>query len=653
MLKNLIEITKNEFSGDAAKEYAIDISRHHRIQASPGFRKSAQYVKSVMREMEIECEILNFPADGKTRYWTAEMPEEWNLKQASLHLLSPENRKLADFRDVKTSIIQRSSSFEGEVELVVVDGGDEDKDYTGLDIKGKVVLSNASPRRLNDLAVGRYGAVGIIYDGLNPSPPVRSKLDLPDAVEYSSFWWGKDSQKTFGFVLSPNVGSYLRDLYKKELDKGNPPPRLKIKIDAEFYDGSTEVVEAVIPGNTEDEVLLIAHLCHPQPSANDNASGSAVLMEIARTLKQLITEGKIPKPVKGIRFLWVPEMTGTLAYLASYPDKARRMIAALNLDMVGENQNLTLSILKLTNTPMAMPSFVNALIERIGKEISSDKEESHPLFLISPTPYSGGSDHFILSDPTVNIPCPMLIQWPDLFYHTSMDTPDKIDPLMMKRVGTLSAVYAIFLSIAGEKETEWLGREMVTRYKCNLLRFIQNSLTSLSREENDGLVDARYFINRALFTLQQELEALESLKRIIHSIDTEKWRNEITSFTHQEIQKLDPFIDNKAVVSDLSELEEKASRTIPQKIHPGPFYMQYHYHRLSNKDRDVWYNLRKEHKDTFNLLPDLAIYWTDGKRSILEIANLIRLETGFNNLLLLLEFYELIEKIGEIRLIKT
>ena len=653
MLKNLIDIIKNEFSGDAAKEYAIDISRFHRIQASPGFRKSAQYVESVMKDIEIECQILNFPADGKTRYWTAEMPEEWNLKGASLHLLSPEKRKLADFRDIKTSIIQRSSSFKGEVDLVVVDGGDEEKDYLGLDIKGKIVLSNTSPRRLNDLAVSRYGAVGIIYDGLNPSPPVRSKLDLPDAVEYSSFWWGKDSQKTFGFVLSPNTGSYLRELYKKEFDKGGPPLRLKIQVEAEFYDGLTELVEAFIPGNTEDEVLLIAHLCHPQPSANDNASGSAVLIEIARTLKQLISEGQIPKLLKGIRFLWVPEMTGTLAYLASYPDKARRMVAALNLDMVGENQNLTLSILKLTNTPMAMPSFVNALVEKVGKEISSDKEEGHPLFLISPTPYSGGSDHFILSDPSINIPCPMLIQWPDLFYHTSLDTPDKIDPLMMKRVGTLSAVYTTFLSLACEKETEWLGREMLTRYKCNLLRFIQNSLTSLSREENDGSVDARHYKNRALFMLQQELEALKSLKRITPRLDTDKWRNEITSFTHQEIQELNPFIDDRPEIANFSELEEKASQTIPQKIHPGPFYMQYHYHTLSKEDRDEWHNLRKEHKDTFSLLPDLAIYWTDGKRNILEIVNLIKLETGFHNLPLLCKFYELLEKIGEIRLIKA
>lgn len=653
MLKNLIDIIKNEFSGDAAKEYAIDISRFHRIQASPGFRKSAQYIESVMKDMEIECQILNFPADGKTRYWTAEMPEEWNLKGASLHLLSPENKKLADFRDIKTSIIQRSSSFKGEVDLVVVDGGDEEKDYLNLDIKGKIVLSNASPRRLNDLAVGRYGAVGIIYDGLNPSPPVRSKLDLPNAVEYSSFWWGKDSQKTFGFVLSPNTGSYLRDLYKKELDKGGPPLRLKIQMDSEFYNGSLEVVEAFIPGNTEDEVLLIAHLCHPQPSANDNASGSASLMEIARTLKQLIAEGKIPKPVKGIRFLWVPEMTGTLACLASYPEKAQRMVAALNLDMVGENQNLTLSILKLTNTPMAMPSFVNALLERIGKEISSDKEDGHPLFLISPTPYSGGSDHFILSDPTINIPCPMLLQWPDLFYHTSLDTPDKIDPLMMKRVGTLSAVYTAFLSLAQEKETEWLGREMLTRYKCNLLRFIQNSLTSLSQEENAGSVNARYYKNRALFMLKQELEALESLTRITPHINPEKWKNEISSFTHQEIQELNPFLDNKPEIADFSELEENASRTIPQKVHPGPFYILYHYHHLSNDVRDEWHRLRKEHKDSFSLLPDLSIYWTDGKRNILEITNLIKLETGLYDLPLLWKFYTLLEKIGEIRLIKA
>jgi len=64
------------------------------------------------------------------------------------------------------------------------------------------------------------------------------------------------------------------------------------------------------------EVLVVAHLCHPQPSANDNASGAAAALEAARVLQTLIAGGHLPPPRRSIRFLWLPEFTGSQAYLA-------------------------------------------------------------------------------------------------------------------------------------------------------------------------------------------------------------------------------------------------------------------------------------------------------------------------------------------------
>ena len=79
------------------------------------------------------------------------------------------------------------------------------------------------------------------------------------------------------------------------------------------------------------------------------------------------------------------------------------------------------------------------------------------------TPFSAGSDHYILSDPTVGIPSPMLIHWPDRFYHTSEDTPDKVSPDSLARSGALAAIYAYWLASAGH-EAEWLAHLMVSRF---------------------------------------------------------------------------------------------------------------------------------------------------------------------------------------------
>ena len=91
------------------------------------------------------------------------------------------------------------------------------------------------------------------------------------------------------------------------------------------------MVSACIPGVTTEEVAAIAHLCHPQPSANDNASGSGTLIETARVLNTLIQSGELAKPQRTIRFLWVPEMTGTYAYLSANENRIGETVAAINL----------------------------------------------------------------------------------------------------------------------------------------------------------------------------------------------------------------------------------------------------------------------------------------------------------------------------------
>jgi len=55
-------------------------------------------------------------------------------------------------------------------------------------------------------------------------------------------------------------------------------------------------------------------------------------------------------------------------------------------------------------------------------------------------------------------------QWPDTFYHTSADTPDKVSPESLRRSGALAAAYAYWLATAGYAEAHWLGHWMATRF---------------------------------------------------------------------------------------------------------------------------------------------------------------------------------------------
>lgn len=69
-----------------------------------------------------------------------------------------------------------------------------------------------------------------------------------------------------------------------------------------------------------------------------------------------------------------------------------------------------------------------------------------PMFNSHITAFAGGSDQFILDDPTVNIPTPMLGQWPDIAYHTAADTVDCVDPEMLHKSASIGACYAYLLS---------------------------------------------------------------------------------------------------------------------------------------------------------------------------------------------------------------
>jgi hypothetical protein len=205
----------------------------------------------------------------------------------------------------------------------------------------------------------------------------------------------------------------------------------------------------LIPGEDKSkEVWLAAHVCHPHPGANDNASGSAALMEILRTLSQLFKEEKIPKPEYSIRFLWIPEWSGTIQFIHNHADFLKRCKAMINLDMIGADPTKSGSVLNLYRTPFSLPSTLNNVVRYWLQREAKRKDDRLEDGIVAPLPfdylqYSAGSDHFMLTDSTVGIPAVMLNQSPDRFYHTSTDTVDKLDTRQMaysSRIGALSTL---------------------------------------------------------------------------------------------------------------------------------------------------------------------------------------------------------------------
>ncbi|MCP4168147.1 MAG: DUF4910 domain-containing protein [Chloroflexi bacterium] len=657
-IQPLVKTLQQAYSGEAAKRYVGEISRHHRIQASPGYRAAANWLVETLQEAGLAVTVERYPATEEASFWTLPSFQEWDCRTATLDWLrAGGDERLCDYRASAVSVVQRSVSVQGE--FAVVDAGDGlPENYAGLDVAGKLVLSRSPIRETYQLAVIERDAAGVLFDHIAGDAPGRSRTDLPDTRQYASFWWQPEDEKSWGFVLTPRQGDTLR----ATLNKGETVT-LGAHIDARHYDGEFEVILATIPGQTDKSVLGMAHLCHPQGFANDNASGAACLLETATTLQRLLHSGELPQPQRTLHFLWIPEMTGTYAWLEAHEARIPTIVAGLNLDMVGEDQEKTGAVMVIDRPPESLTSFAPDLLERLREELFDEQSnlsgiERYPLFRYASTGFSGGSDHMITSDPAVGIPTPMLIQWPDRFYHTTSDTLDNVDPKSLWRAGVVAGSYLYWLAQAGEREATWLGWELVSRYERRLSQYIQDQTTLLLGMEHpsDRARAWRQIQKRASYRQGRALAAIETLQRLSegqsHRTSLQPEIEEITDRALDRSRRQIRPITLPMLHPEPDAWHERADQFIPERLYRGPIMdmaAPLPLFTFAEADAAAWRKLYAEDPD-WRTLRVFAEYWADGQRSLAEIADLVELETGRVIGPAIETYFRLLEKAGVMRI---
>jgi hypothetical protein len=626
MFQSLLEAVRAEGSGDRALETVRELTRFHRVQASPGYDQAADWLCARLESYGVVPERESVPGDGRTRYLGQLMPEGWECTRAVANLVEGDRReRLCDYAESKLSLILRSAPASGRFPLVAVDGGGEARDYQGTDVTGAVVLVRDPVHRALELAVLERGAAGLLYDGRRLLPPVRDRFDDPEQLAYTSFWWNGDEPRGWGFVVSPRRGDRLRhDL------RAGQRLELDVEIESRRFATTIPLVSAALPGRTDREVLVVAHLCHPQPSANDNASGAAAALEAARVLKRLEAPGRLGGEY-GVRFLWVPELTGTYAWLARDERRKARVVAGLNLDMVGEDQEQCGSTFLLERPPWFAASFAEELLTRIRERavdwvVSYSGPGHFSMTRMAEVPYSGGSDHAVLNDPAVGIPCPMLIQWPDRFYHSSHDTPDKCDPRSLVLAVRCAATYAGFLAGAGRAERRWLLQAVERGARVRFLRAADAAEPGreLKREE------------------RRATAALASLERLgVERPVVERALEEHARFVARELTlpRLGPPAGRR-----IEDLERR-----PRRRQMAPLDAQRHllsgFEALGPGERAAWRGFEAEVPDA-TLVFELAWFACDGRRTLAEIAEVVWIETGRSEPDAIGEFFNWTARLG-------
>lgn len=454
----LLAAMADEVSGSQAMADAIDLVGYEHD------RPAEEYGTGTYREAAVaaaKARAYGFSSVSIERF--PETQPQWDGEMAELWIEQPMRRLVARYRDQPAMLVPGSRSAEVTTEMVYVGRGDRDTDYAGHTVAGKIVLVSGPVAAAHNLAVRRLGAAGVVSFFNGTGKP----LERPDQVAWSNLGpappLGPDGQPqktTFGLMLSLRAGLDLVHLLE-----ANPKVVARATVKAAERPADIQMVVATIAGDDtlrepeKTELAFVAHLFEgiAKQGANDNAASVAVQLDLGRTWISLIRTGVLPRPKRTVRFLWVPEIVGSRAYLTRHPEIAARTLAAINMDAVSADQSKNRNSLHLNTTPDSLPSFLNDVctqfFEFVG-DTNRDKLHNRRTVMGFTEPildprgtrdpfwyhiekFYGSSDHQVFLDHAARIPSVQFGNWPEIVYHTSDDTPALLDPTQMKRAAFL------------------------------------------------------------------------------------------------------------------------------------------------------------------------------------------------------------------------
>ncbi len=661
--EKVLKAINNEISGELAQDYIRHIGHYQRLQPSKGHGLAAEWVAGKAKELGFSnVQIEKYTADGKKYYYMTKSELAWDVESADLWIVEPEEEKITSYDEIASSLAITSQTCNVTAELVFAGRGTSPEDYKDIDVKGNVVFATGSPRSVGRLAIDNYGAKGIIV--------MRRANDDPDIVSYARIT--VNTSPAFGFSLSHRAGVKLRD----RLISGEKI-KVRARVIAEYHPGNYENVIATIPGTTlaHEEILFTAHLCHLKPAANDNASGCAALLEIGRTLIKLIEEGKIERPKRTIRFLWVPEMTGSVTYAATHPDIVERMVCGINLDMIGQYLNSNNSTFCLHLTPHSQWHYLNDILSNITELVATHNVSTLggtsgkfklPVYSLSGSRdafryrilgYSGGSDQTIFNDGAIGVPFAFLAVWPDRYYHTSGDKPEITDPTQLKRSSFIAAAAASYLVDDSPEKAKILAFEVYSRAKSRITTEENKCYYLLNNSEISEIHTA----NKEAVNIIEMAYRRESA--VIKDVTTYHRENEGTTHfinnlvenlmklkegTLENVQDYYSGVCKDAEISmekiELTYEEKEADKFIPKRNPDikGPLGRGFMNERLAgtgtNTNLPIFNAGGHTSYEAFNLI--------DGKNSILDIRNIVSAECGPIPVKYVADFIDLLTKAG-------
>ncbi|MFQ6045609.1 MAG: M28 family peptidase [Gemmatimonadales bacterium] len=524
-----------EVSGDAAYEHIRFMTHFHRPRGgSDNLWRVAQYYEEKAREYGLSDVRLIKQA-------STTLP--WNAKFADLWIVEPTPERIASTLQSPLHLADYSRSADVTAELIDIGAGTP-ADYEGKEVEGKVVLTHGSIGAAMREAVWERGALGIVWypDPLGTMGVASAAgFSRPDQLRWVSVprEGPEGREPTFAFGLSVRQGIELSN----RLARADEPIVVHAKVDASV--GSLQgtepwqvMVEAFIRGSDPrlgQDIVLTGHLQEEGTSANDDASGTASVLEIGRALTRLISGGRLPRPRRNIRFWWVTEIGSERQYFADHPEARRQMWVNVNQDMVGANQAQdVMRKQNVTRVPATRFHFFNDVVESVVKFMvaanTAELAQAQNGIQFYPTAhlahlgtrhrynaemifFHNNTDHMTFTETPIGIPAVTFTNMPDHYIHSSDDDLWNIDRTQLGRNAASVALIAYIMATADEGSVARLAAATVGRGLQRLGRNLELGLSWIARDPEPAPAYARAH-DQLWYAAERERLALRSLSEI-------------------------------------------------------------------------------------------------------------------------------------------
>ncbi len=460
LAERLFALARPALDGERAHELVAEMEPMWRWPGNTGYDAA---IDLVVRELHVAGYVPEAEADAEDRltYRIETHPMSvpaWDPIDASLAIAGDAD-PLLRFETNRNMIAIHSSPTPPEgVEAPLVRATLDRRGRLvlpeGVDgVEDRVVLADANVYRLFRAAVMEGGAAGVLaYDVPSYNRPRTNR----DAVPFGTI--PVPQRPAWALLLSTNA----RDALHARLDElpAGETLDVRVTIDTRSFPSVERAVVAEVRGaaHPEDRMVLSAHV--QEPGANDNASGVACQLEIARVLALLLQRGDAD-PACTVTMLFGNEIVETARFTRD--PRAGRIRYGLSLDMVGQDTARTGGTFLIEKLPdpsavwtrgedrhtewggrrmtldEMFPHHLNDVLVRL-----SQMQAEHAGWTVATNPFEGGSDHV----PFLRAGVPAVLFWhfTDIYYHTDRDRIDMVSAATLGNVGELTLAAVLLLT---------------------------------------------------------------------------------------------------------------------------------------------------------------------------------------------------------------